>query len=222
MRLSHRLAPLAVALLATVSACGGEQQPSGAGSSGSGGHPPEHQQGGASKAKPEQAFLQAMVPHHESAIEMAAVAEREGESSYVKQLASSITTAQEEEIGQMRKIHERLFRSPLRPDEGAHDALGLSAEEAGMNHTEGGAMLRGKRPFDRAFVDEMVPHHEGAIAMAMAVLPKTRDPELRKLAEEIRRAQEREIAEMSAFRQREYGGSPPKEATPSAHGEHGG
>ena len=89
-----------------------------------------------------------------------------------------------------------------------------------MNHTEGGAMLRGKRPFDRAFVDEMVPHHEGAIAMAMAVLPKTRDPELRKLAEEIRRAQEREIAEMSAFRQREYGGSPPKEATPSAHGEH--
>jgi uncharacterized protein (DUF305 family) len=194
----------------------------GCGGSSGGGHPPEHQQGGTSEAQPEQAFLQAMVPHHESAIDMARVAEREGESSFVKTLAGSITSAQEEEIGQMRKIHERLFRSPLRPDEGAHDALGLSAEEAGMNHMDGGAMLRGKRPFDRAFVDEMVPHHEGAIAMARGVLKETRDPELRKLAQDIIRAQEREISEMNAFRKREYGGPASSEAKPSAHGEHGG
>ena len=218
MRLNRKLAPL-VAVLATVSACGGgEQQPS----SGAGGHPPSHQAGGAKQAKPEQAFLQAMVPHHQSAIEMAEVADKEGESSFVKELAGSITSAQEEEIAQMRKIHARLYRSPLRPDEGAHDALGLSAEEAGMNHMDGGAMLRGKRPFDRAFVDEMVPHHEGAIAMARAVLKETRDPELRKLAQDIIRAQEREISEMNDFRKREYGGGAPREATPSVHGEHGG
>src|SRR5829696_1157154 len=199
MSLNRKLASL-VAVLATVSACGGgEQQPS----SGAGGHPPSHQPGGTKQAKPEQAFLQAMVPHHQSAIEMARVAEGE-------------------EIGQMRKIHERLFRSPLRPDEGAHDALGLSAEEAGMNHMDGGAMLRGKRPFDRAFVEEMVPHHEGAIAMARVVLNETRDPALRKLAQGIIRAQEREISEMNAFRKREYGGGAPGEATPSVHGEHGG
>ena len=217
MRLNRKLAPL-VAVLATVSACGGgEQQPS----SGAGGHPPSHQAGGAKQAKPEQAFLQAMVPHHQSAIEMAEVADKEGESSFVKELAGSITSAQEEEIAQMRKIHARLYRSPLRPDEGAHDALGLSAEEAGMNHMDGGAMLRGKRPFDRAFVDEMVPHHEGAIAMARVVLNETRDPELRKLAEGIVRAQEKEISEMNDFRKREYGTGPPRESAP-AHGEHGG
>src|SRR5215211_2093769 len=218
MSLNRKLASL-VAVLATVSACGGgEQQPS----SGAGGHPPSHQPGGTKQAKPEQAFLQAMVPHHQSAIEMARFAEGEGESAFVQELAGSITSAQEEEIGQMRKIHERLFRSPLRPDEGAHDALGLSAEEAGMNHMDGGAMLRGKRPFDRAFVEEMVPHHEGAIAMARVVLKETRDPELRKLAQGIIRAQEREISEMNAFRKREYGGGAPGEATPSVHGEHGG
>ena len=72
------------------------------------------------------------------------------------------------------------------------------------------------------FVDEMVPHHEGAIAMARAVLKETRDPELRKLAQDIIRAQEREISEMNAFRKREYGGGAPREATPSVHGEHGG
>jgi uncharacterized protein (DUF305 family) len=221
MSLRRKLVPLAVLLLAALGACGGssssERPPSQQG--GSGGAPG---QGGASQAKPEQAFLQAMVPHHQSAIDMARVAEREGESPFVKNLASEITSAQEGEIGQMRSIHERLYRSPLRPDEGAHDALGLSAQEAGMNHIDGGAMLRGKRPFDRAFVDEMVPHHEGAIAMARVVLKETRDPELRKLADEIIRAQEREIAEMNAFREREYGGAAPSEATPSAHGEHGG
>jgi uncharacterized protein (DUF305 family) len=205
---------LAVATSLAAAGCGG--------SSGGDGHPPEHQQGGASRPKPEQAFLQAMVPHHESAIDMARVAEREGESSFVKDLGGSITSDQEEEIDQMRKIHERLYRSPLRPDEGAHEALGLSAEEAGMNHMDGGAMLRGKRPFDRAFIDEMVPHHEGAIAMADAVLEETLDPELRKLAEGLVRTQEKEISEMKDFRKREYGTAPPKESAPSAHGEHGG
>jgi uncharacterized protein (DUF305 family) len=160
-----------LSLAATVLAVGGC-----GGSSGSRDHPPEHQGGAPSKAKPEHAFLQAMVPHHQSAIEMAGVAEREAESSFVQELASSITSAQEEEIGQMRKIHKRLYASALRPDEGAHDALGLSAEEAGMNHMDGGEMLRGKRPFDRAFVDEMIPHHEGAIAMAQAVHKQTYDP----------------------------------------------
>jgi uncharacterized protein (DUF305 family) len=109
----------------------------------------------------------------------------------------------------------------LRPDEGAHDALGLSAQEAG-NHIDGGAMLRGKRPFDRAFVDEMVPHHEGAIAMARAVLKQTRDSELRKLAQGIIQTQEREIAEMNDFRKREYGGAAADKKAPSGHTGHRG
>jgi uncharacterized protein (DUF305 family) len=221
MRLIQKLVPLVV--VATVSACGGgEQSPSQQGVSRDGERAPSPQAGETKQAKPEQAFLQAMVPHHQSAIDMARVAEREGESPFVKNLASEITSAQEGEIGQMRKIHERLYRSPLRPDEGAHDALGLSAQEAGMNHIDGGAMLRGKRPFDRAFVDEMVPHHEGAIAMARAVLKQTRDFELRKLAQGIIQAQEREIAEMNDFRKREYGGAAADKKAPSGHTGHGG
>jgi uncharacterized protein (DUF305 family) len=57
--------------------------------------------------------------------------------------------------------------------------LGLSAKEAGMDHMDGAAMIRGERPFDRAFVEEMIPHHEGATRMAEAVLARTRDQELR-------------------------------------------
>ena len=162
---------------------------------------------GAKKPDPQQAFLQSMVPHHNSAVEMAEVAETEGQSKFVKDLAGGITRTQTEEIGQMEKIHQRLFNAPLRPDSGAHMGLGLSAQEAGMDHMDGGGMIRGKRPFDRAFVDEMIPHHSGAIRMAEAVLGKTRDPELRKLAQNVVTAQKREIAEMEAFRKREYASS---------------
>lgn len=153
----------------------------------------------------ENAFLESMVPHHVSAVDMAKVARTEARTPFVKNLAQDITSSQSAEVGQMRRIHERLFDAPLEPDMGRHMELGLSANEAGMDHMNGAAMIRGKQPFDRAFVDEMIPHHQGATRMAEAVLTKTRDRELRTLAEEIISAQRREISAMMEFRTREYG-----------------
>jgi uncharacterized protein (DUF305 family) len=52
---------------------------------------------------------------------------------------------------------------------------------------------------DVDFVKGMIPHHQGAVDMAKTVLAFGKNAEIRKLAEDIIRAQETEIAMMKAW-----------------------
>jgi uncharacterized protein (DUF305 family) len=206
------LALLLAATAVALAACGSDDDADGSSAS------------SAEDRKVEKAFLAGMAHHHETAIEMAQIAQKRGDDASIKALGDDIASTQEREVEQMQKIHERLFEGPLEPDPAAHDGLGLSAAEAGMTHTDDtNKMLEAANPFDRAFVDEMVPHHVGAIKMAKVVLKSTDDSELKELANGIITTQEREVADMNSFRTKNFGGPVPAGGGSKAPTEeHGG
>ena len=145
----------------------------------------------------DKAFIDAMVPHHEGAVEMAEVALEEAEHPEIRNVAEDIVSSQRAEIRMFGEIREREYgsaESTMEMNEGDMRAMGMSDPEE----------LAKADPFDKAFIDDMIPHHESAIAMAEVAREKTDDPEIRRIAEDIVTAQEREIAQMKEWRQEWY------------------
>jgi uncharacterized protein (DUF305 family) len=143
-------------------------------------------------------FIDAMVPHYEGAVEMAEVALENAEHEEVRRLAEDIISAQRAEIEMLHGIREREFGS-------AEPAMEMSGEE--MNETMGMAdprKLANAEPFDRAFIDAMIPHHESAIAMARVALGESENEEIRTLAQDILEAQREEIEQMNTWRESWY------------------
>ncbi len=58
----------------------------------------------------DRAFVADMIPHHQSAVEMAAVAKTEATSMFVKDLAADITRTQNAEISEMQRVDAQLPR----------------------------------------------------------------------------------------------------------------
>lgn len=63
---------------------------------------------------------------------------------------------------------------------------------------------------DRMFIERMVPHHDDAIEMAEMAVVRTRRPEIRRLAKDIRRSQTAENAQMRAWYRAWYGRDVPE------------
>jgi uncharacterized protein (DUF305 family) len=72
----------------------------------------------------------------------------------------------------------------------------LAENVAAMNKMMGDMAVKPTGDVDADFVAMMVPHHQGAIDMALAVLRHGRNPQIRRLAQEIIVTQQQEIAVM--------------------------
>ena len=91
----------------------------------------------------------------------------------------------------------------------------LAENDAAMNKMISGMAIRPTGDVDRDFVAMMVPHHQGAIDMAQAVLRYGHNEQLRRLAQEIVVTQQQEIAAMRLAVGEEL---PPSVASPTQPG----
>ena len=81
------------------------------------------------------------------------------------------------------------------------DMPGMDMQGMGgtMDMTVGVEALKTAEPFDMAFIEAMIPHHESATAAAEIVAASTVRPELKQIAADIIQAQQGEIEQMQAW-----------------------
>jgi uncharacterized protein (DUF305 family) len=171
----------------------------------------------------DRAFVREMIPHHQMAVEMAKMAKMNGDHAKIRTLAGKIITAQNGEISTLTTIAKSLGVTPAKMLTNGQmsaqtmrdlDTLGVTMSQSGMmmNMSD----LDGAKPFDRKFIDMMIPHHQGAIRMARAELAKGKNTKLRSVARGIVSAQAKEIRQMNSWRKAWYGKTSPAGGVPKA------
>lgn len=133
-------------------------------------------------------FIDTMIAHHQSAIDMANLAATNTNNAELKKFAVQISADQTREINQMKDWREKWY---------AGKPSALNMEMPGMADSMKMDMSKlntaKDKNFDLAFIEMMIPHHEGAVTMSREAQQKAEHSEIKTLANEIIKAQESEI-----------------------------
>ena len=160
-------------------------------------------------------FLWMMIPHHEGAIAMADLALNRAKRTEIKELAKSIKASQTRENAQMRTWYQQWYGKAV-PSWGPGTGWGWQGG-MGMGVGTGGGMDMGMRggtnlsvlsaapDFDRAFIEQMIHHHQMGVMMASMAQTNSQHPQLRAMQQAMVKAQSREIEQMSQWYQSWYG-----------------
>ena len=146
-------------------------------------------------------FMQGMISHHRQAMEMSALVDSRSNREAVEALAQRISLSQEDEIDMMAGWLEDRGIEPPAADahhDSAYDLMPgmLTAEDfAQLEAAEGFA-------FDSLFLQFMIDHHEGALAMVDTLLDQpgsAQDSELYRFTSDVTSDQTSEIERMNSM-----------------------
>lgn len=170
---------------------------------------------------PDAGFARDMQTHHAQAVEMALVIRDKSDHPEVRAVAYDIATAQQHQNGQMFAWLQDWGLSPagtappmawMTPG-GAHEGTGAahtaqaSGPEGAMEGMATPEQMQALREAsgaeaDRLFVDLMIRHHQGGVAMATAGTRLAETSKVRDFAARILEAQTAEITALEELRSR--------------------
>jgi uncharacterized protein (DUF305 family) len=142
-------------------------------------------------------YLANMISHHEGAVDMANAALRYAGHQEIKTLAQAIISSQSVEIANM-KAWQTTWGFPVSSGEMMmdHSAMGMMDMNGSMMQS-----LNGKTgdAFDKAFLEQMIIHHQSAVNMSTPGQTNAKHQELKDLTVAIVKAQTAEIVQMKQW-----------------------
>jgi len=136
---------------------------------------------GAMMVSSEREFVTGMIPHHQEAVDTAKeVLARGGSTTEVRTLATEIITAQENEIAMLKEWHLAWYGEAYTVGDSYKPMMRDLSQLSGV-------------ALDKRFLEDMIPHHMGAIMMAQSVRPYIMHQEITDMADAIMTTQSAEI-----------------------------
>lgn len=138
-------------------------------------------------------FAQLMIPHHEQAVELAGIVPGRSTNPNVIALAEKIAAEQQPEISAMKAMLLQ-WDVKLESHESGHAGMAMQGmvDDATMVKLDS---LRGA-DFDALWLQSMISHHQGVIAMAKTEIADGTSADMIALAKNIVTAQQAEIDQM--------------------------
>jgi len=137
-------------------------------------------------------FAQMMIPHHQQAVDLAALVPDRSTNPAVVKLAATISGEQQPEITAMKALLVQWDVQPNAASDHGDMPMDGMVDDATMAKLQS---LKGAE-FDTLWLQSMTGHHQGAIAMAGGEAAAGQSADMMKMAENMVTAQQAEIDQM--------------------------
>lgn len=144
-------------------------------------------------------FIANMIPHHQGAVDSAKFVLKHAKNQKVKKIAQDIIKAQEKEIKDFNAMLESLKaqKNIYSPKEVTLFNKDAKADMEAMHKAMSDVKLSNN--IDKDFLAGMIPHHEGAVAASKQILQYSQNEQVKKIAQDIITAQEKEIKDFGVI-----------------------
>ncbi len=164
----------------------------------------------------DQAYIDMMVPLNQGFVQMGQIASQRAQHPELKALANQIVSERQAEITQLQNWKKQWFGDSNTPS--LNQVPMIQGEGLNLRLLDLQAVItqvkNAPEPFDRAFIDAIVPQYQAGIAAANLAQSTGSHAELKTLAQKMVTEEQNELNELNAWRAAWYGTEEPL-ATPT-------